>query len=167
MKVIFLDIDGVLNNDHTQENIEGFLFVGAEQLQLLKKLVDQTGAKLVLSSTWRRGWYCKDHVQEPDAMDRQDIRLFDAFCAKLKEVGLELLGYTDDFGLRGNEIDDWLTQWDGEPIESFVVLDDMDEREISPHDDRLVQTFFVDGLQERHVQQAIELLNQPYSKKGG
>lgn len=158
MKVIFLDVDGVLNHDHTKETIEGFPFVSDEQLQLLKELVDCTGAKLVLSSTWRRGWYCKDYISEPDASDRQDIRLFEALCKKLNEYGLDLLDYTDDFGPRGKEIKDWLTKWSGEAIESFIILDDMDELEMAPYGDRLVQTSFCEGLQETHIQKAIKLL---------
>ena len=165
MKVIFLDVDGVLNHDHTKETIEGFSFVSDEQLLLLKKLVDNTGAKLVLSSTWRRGWYCKEYISEPDASDRQDIRLFDALCGKLHEVGLELLDYTDDFGLRGTEIEAWIQNWSGEPIESFVILDDMDDLEMAPYEDHLVQTCFSDGLQESHVQKATNLLNSPTAKE--
>jgi HAD domain in Swiss Army Knife RNA repair proteins len=53
MKVIFLDIDGVLNCDKTP-NPRGFPYiVDKKLLARFKKLLQRTGAKVVLSSTWR------------------------------------------------------------------------------------------------------------------
>ena len=114
----------------------------------------------MLSSTWRRGWECKEHVAEPTPSDLQDIRLFDALVDKLKEYNIELMSYTEDFGLRGEEIDKWLSEWQGEPIESFIILDDMGGAEMRPHSLYLVQTGFREGLQPKHVQKAIKLLNE-------
>ena len=159
MKVIFLDIDGILNNDFTRETCEGFTFVEDGKVLLLKELIDQTGAKVVLSSTWRRGWECKERVKEPTPSDWIDIRLFDALDEKLREHGVELLSYTEDFGQRGEEIDLWLRQWTGEPIESFVILDDMGGAEMRPHSRYLVQTGFREGLLPKHVRKAVEMLN--------
>jgi len=53
MKVIFLDIDGVLNCNKTP-NPRGFPYiVDKKLLARFKKLLQRTGAKVVLSSTWR------------------------------------------------------------------------------------------------------------------
>jgi hypothetical protein len=53
MKVIFLDIDGVLNCDKTP-NPRGFPYiVDKKLLARFEKLLQRTGAKVVLSSTWR------------------------------------------------------------------------------------------------------------------
>jgi len=53
MKVIFLDIDGVLNCTKTP-NPRSFPYVVDEQLLLrLQKMLARTGAEVVLSSTWR------------------------------------------------------------------------------------------------------------------
>lgn len=159
MKVIFLDIDGVLNNDRTKERFEGYVFVSDDKVLLLKEIIDQTGAKIVLSSTWRRGWECKERVAEPSSSDLQDIRLFDALVNKLKEYDIELLSYTEDFGRRGEEITLWLKNWTGEPVESYAILDDMEGAEMRPHTSYLVQTGFWGGLMPKHVQKAIKLLN--------
>lgn len=59
MKVIFLDIDGVLNSDaymkkqldNSSEGIKSE--IDPATLILLKKAVDTTGAKIILSSSWR------------------------------------------------------------------------------------------------------------------
>jgi hypothetical protein len=53
MKVIFLDIDGVLNSNNTP-NPRNFPYVVDKQLLArLKKLLNRTGAKVVLTSSWR------------------------------------------------------------------------------------------------------------------
>ena len=49
MKVIFLDIDGVLNTNSDRE-------ISNDKLKLLSELVSKTGADVVLSSSWRYGW---------------------------------------------------------------------------------------------------------------
>ena len=56
MKIIFLDVDGVLNCATTKERVRDLLFVEDRKIQLLKELVDETGATIILSSTWRFGF---------------------------------------------------------------------------------------------------------------
>jgi hypothetical protein len=82
MKVIFLDIDGVLNTTSTTEMFEEYTFVEDEKVQLLKQLVTRTGAKIVLSSSWRYGWWVKRKVN-PTPSDLSSIRLFEALEKKL------------------------------------------------------------------------------------
>jgi hypothetical protein len=53
MKVIFLDIDGVLNCKKTPNPRKFPYVVDRKLLRRLKRLLDRTGAKAVLSSTWR------------------------------------------------------------------------------------------------------------------
>jgi hypothetical protein len=53
MKVIFLDIDGVLNCEKTRNPRKFPYVVDNKLLTRLEKLLDRTGAKVVLSSTWR------------------------------------------------------------------------------------------------------------------
>ena len=53
MKVIFLDIDGVLNCDHTANPRKFPYVVDKRLLARFKKLLSRTGAKVVLSSSWR------------------------------------------------------------------------------------------------------------------
>lgn len=50
-KIIFLDIDGVLNN--AKSDISDLFVIETDLLQILKKIVDSTDASIVLSSTWR------------------------------------------------------------------------------------------------------------------
>lgn len=59
MKAIFLDIDGVLNSDEYFDKISNLDIQGIEKeidiekVKLLKEAINETGAKIVLSSSWR------------------------------------------------------------------------------------------------------------------
>lgn len=50
MKVVFLDVDGVLNHDISMEH---GVQLDARNVSLIDDLCKETGAKLVISSTWR------------------------------------------------------------------------------------------------------------------
>ena len=71
MKVIFLDIDGVLNYmDFWYKRRLEFEKTGKfgpsfdeEKIKILSEIVSETGAKIVLSSTWRGG-FVKDKVKD-------------------------------------------------------------------------------------------------------
>ena len=54
MRVIFLDIDGVLNHDTSMELTKDYWTKPETYLiERLKKIIDATDAKIVLSSDWR------------------------------------------------------------------------------------------------------------------
>lgn len=54
MKVLFLDIDGVLNRDGTRERIGGYVGLDKKLVdKLLGWLASHPEVQLVLSSTWR------------------------------------------------------------------------------------------------------------------
>lgn len=151
-KVIFLDVDGVLNDDKTPTRTrKGCIFVDESKIFLLKRIVDETGAKIVLSSTWR--------------YDRDDSRYNGDFLDLQKSIraaGLDFYSYTpvDVLGIRrGMEIRAWLGVHT--EVKKYVILDDelfdYKERRLL---DRLVKTDFADGgLKEDHVKDAIGLLN--------
>ena len=90
MKVIFLDIDGVLNCIYTKEEIYSFTFVSPQKIELLKQLVERTGAAVVLSSTWRHGWADMD----AGINDSTDAKCYVALKKELENYGISLLDYT-------------------------------------------------------------------------
>ena len=153
MKVIFCDVDGVLNEDTTPARTKSrVIFIDEEKLLHLKRIVDATGAEIVLSSTWR---YDRD-----DARYNGDfLELQEAF----RKVGLELYSYTpvDAIGIRrGMEIRAWLGMHP--EVERYIILDDelfdFEERGLLP---RLVKTEFGDGgLTEELAQEAIAMLTK-------
>ena len=68
MKVIFLDIDGVLNTEDTfRKMIDGFLDIEIDEFRVeyLKKIVDATDAKIVLSSSWKIFFVKKNNMIVP------------------------------------------------------------------------------------------------------
>lgn len=152
MKIIFTDIDGVLNEDTTPTRTKSrVIFIDEEKLLRLKRIVDATGAKIVLSSTWR-------YDREDPKYNGDFLELREAF----HNVGLDFYDFTpvDAIGVRrGMEIRAWLGLHRGE-VDRFIILDDelfdFEERGLLP---RLVKTEFGDGgLTEAHVQEAIDLL---------
>lgn len=154
MKIIFLDIDGVLNSRqwmeefHAQHPTEHRFMqerFDEKAVARLQRLVEATDAKIVISSTWRllhslsdiRG-LLNQHGFKGDVIDKTP-RIPD--------------------GVRGGEIETWLSQRNSflGDVDSFVILDDDDDME--PLMDKLVQTNFEFGLQDEHVEKAIEMLN--------
>ena len=151
MKVIFLDVDGVLNNQHTRTRTgEGWCFVDDFLVARVRKIVDATGAVIVLSSTWRDEWNIEDEsLNGPD---------FNELRAKFNEFGMDFFSRTGAWKMRGRgwEIMDWLERH--EAIESFVILDDWND--MGPVRDHLILTNPSLGLTEEDVQEAIKILLQ-------
>lgn len=160
-KIIFLDIDGVLNSmDYFEQtkNCKGYTgTINPEKVKLLKKIVDRTGAEIVLSSTWRDLAKRKDEPEHPMYTYLTDI---------LQEYGLKIIEHTPYIDMnRPKEIKAWLDSQPDTDIK-FVSLDDdfpqqkYDEVGIG---DCLVRTIFFKkdgGLQHEHVEKAIAILNQ-------
>ena len=160
IKIIFLDIDGVLNYAHCPYKLpDGWYFVDEKKIKLLKEIINATDAKIVLSSTWRVGWFDLEHN-----MHTTDAENFIRLRDKLREFNIEFLSRTPVTGrTRGKEITQWIQNWNGEVIESFVILDDLPETELTPYAENLVQTSFSRGLLRRHVNKAIRILNKKYN----
>jgi len=151
MKVIALDIDGVLTTLGTK-----WKTFDPDCVKALKRLLDVTGAKIVLSSCWRHGFidWRKDGgkiVSQKDAM----LVMKELFT----ECGLPADALIDKtpFCLsehRGHEITLWLNKHSD--VESFVILDD--DSDIDPHGHRHVQTDSEKGMNEADADKAILIL---------
>lgn len=157
MKIIFLDIDGVLNSRiyDRKRNWKEQTELDETRLPLLKDIVDETGAKIVLSSTWKEHW-----DKDPEKCDKDGIYIVKTFA----KFGLEIYDKTPDLGRnfdRPDEIITWLNATQ-EAIESFVIIDDY-RYAWGSLSNRFVKTnyYYGLGLEEEHVQKAIKILNQP------
>lgn len=113
--------DGVLNNDDTTVRTKnGFTFVDDFLLKRLKKIVEATDAKIILSSDWRFDRF------SDNPSDYNELK------AALEANGTPILAHTGDYMLkRGSEIIKWLENWHGDPINNFVILDDMPATEFN------------------------------------
>ena len=130
-RVLFLDIDGVLNsnfwNDSHQKEISDGTLVDEEKIKILAPLVKKTNAKIILHSGWRI-WF--DSELKPLRTEAQ--RLLEL----LAKEGLTIDGVTPDltteeirktkkFSLvKADEILAWLKSHDD--ITGWVVIDDLD-----------------------------------------
>lgn len=149
-KVIFLDIDGVLNDEETNATTpSGHVGIRDKKVKLLKKIVEATDAKVVISSDWR---LC-DHAIDKD---------YKYLRNKLKYVGnIEIYGTTPNINWqhRGAEIRRWLQ--DNPTVKDYVILDDIEFNDFYPKDfyKHVVITDFYYGLTEEDVDEAIHILN--------
>lgn len=145
MRVLFLDLDGVVNSHdwfrrRVKERPTGSYFerqIDPQAIALLNEITKATGTKVVISSTWR-----KNHTL-------QELR------AGLGNRGFrgEIIGMTCELasGVRGREIQAWLDEyknWGGyrplDVVERFAIVDDDSDMEhLLPH---LIQTKFELGL---------------------
>lgn len=194
MKIIFLDIDGVLNGYNFWNQL-GWLIVSKINNDKLKgwyrditepfgihtpkfkrfvKIVKKTGAKVVISSSWRRRL-----TQTPyEEMDKHELK-FHNLCRKYN-IGIYDITPYSKIGRRDEEIITWLSRFETDRLLSgrkdkdykFVILDDERYDLECFADKELVQTSSVKkgqmikghwqettGLRNKHVRKAIKILN--------
>jgi hypothetical protein len=150
MRVVFLDIDGVLNSSKLwerpyNESESPLHMLDEENVARLAKICKTAEAHIVISSSWRL------------AYGLADIRGY------LKAKGLtpeiehsNVLDKTPYLATRrrSDEIEAWLKGTLNRP-ESFVILDDDETADV---EGRLVKTVFSEGgLLDEHVAKALEM----------
>ena len=154
MNVIFLDIDGVLNSwqyDHLYRSVNDGN-VDETRLPLLKHLVEQTNAKIILSSSWRKHWNKDASLCDPVGLELEN--LFSQYQLSIFDKTPELPNND-----REEEIMMWLNQ--NQSVTHFVVIDDM-RFGWSDLQEHLVNTNYRigRGLEESHIHEAIRILNE-------
>ena len=176
MKVLFLDIDGVLNSENwfayriycVKNNMVNILmnFVDTDDRNIkhkltmlddraianLNRIIEETGCKVVLSSSWRSSI-------ESENIFTQNLLKLKGFKYEFYDVTPRL--WFSDFSIRrGEEIKFWLDkESEKHEIESFVILDD--DSDMLP--EQMSNFIHVDGqvgLTDRDVLTAIEILNK-------
>lgn len=138
MKVLFLDIDGVVNK---KENFNpahnpGPFPIDAYCAFLVGRIELHTGCQVVLSSSWRY------HPEAVQIVSERVVRLLDTTPTHIES------------GFRGDEIQAWLSKHP--EVDNYAILDD--ESDFHP-EQHLFRTTFEDGLTEEIAEQVIEYLN--------
>lgn len=155
MKVIFLDVDGVLNHE---DSLEHNIQLDPAKVLMIHQLAKETKAKVVLSSTWRIGdkrfealklalWWLGFNAHNYRDIDRT---IFEGY------------GNTDRHGTRGYEIQKYLDTH-GE-ITHYVIIDD-DADMLDSQQDHFVQTNAVNGLTRFDFFRARRILNEVSMEK--
>jgi hypothetical protein len=172
--VIFLDIDGVLNslrsatawdNVEVPTNTKNYnaevtkTTIDPVSVQLVNKLVEDSGAKIVVSSSHRLMFMKKYGYGEIPVLDLIGLRDY------LHHIGLvaEIIDATVDYYfnrrdqgcVRGDEIKMWLDAH--KDVENYVILDDDADmlHDQLPH---FVHTSTIDGFRFEHYCKAREIL---------
>lgn len=160
-KYIFLDIDGVLNSEHTFGN-KISESISDQYLENLRTIVEETDAKLVLSSSWRV--YFGENINDP----RNSLAI--NLVKSLAKHNLKLYSSTpfikgEFSNERGLEIKTCIEQ---HKITDYVIIDDEEFSDFKTHLDmsRFIQTNFGDetttieneGLNKKIAEKAIEIL---------
>lgn len=159
-KVIFLDVDGVLNHRETRDRSpSGYRGVDSVNIQNLQTLVKATDAAIVLSSDWRYGWNINGSREgriptlSPDA---------EYLNQRLEEFGLKISDKTMESGCydyRGYEITEYLHHHPD--VTRWVILDDIlfDDFVYYGLTNAMVHTSDSVGLTAQDVKRAIKKLN--------
>ena len=155
-RYIFLDIDGVLNNIHTDSvTPKGYTGISGKLVQRLAGIVKGTGAKVVLTSDWKYGWKRNPSLCEEDAaylnerLSKYRVHIYDrTYDEKIFDEF-----YTD----RGVGIYRFMEK--NADCENYVILDD---HIFADYDEQLrkhlVLTDPEKGLTEEDAQKACDIL---------
>lgn len=160
VKLVVLDFDGVLNSKQfwVRRLVRNPFWKLAERAQKdldpeaighLNRVIRETGAKVVVSSTWRKGRTVEELQQ---ILDRN------GFVGEVVGKTPSLCWADDGRRLwRGDEIQAWLDQHP--EVDSFAIVDDDSDMSHLMH--RLVLTRWNKGLKTGHADLLIRLLNDP------
>jgi DNA-binding LacI/PurR family transcriptional regulator len=148
IKVLFLDIDGVLVNRWSLMQASGCQAPFAPAcLTALNRILRETTAQIVVTSVWRT---------EFSELRRSSLQ----HLLTVKGVAGTVLDSTPV--LRGqarvDEISQWLDEYERYPIKSFVILDD--EGGMGSLSAHLVQTRHEIGLTEYDADRAVNILGE-------
>lgn len=168
MQIIFLDIDGVLNNEEScQKRNEYYekhkLFtsnIDEKTIKRLSEIVKNTGAKVVLSSSRRFDW--------KDGTDNIKLKNSKQLQQLFNKYDIEVIGITPNISKlnpchreynswRETEIKLYLNQHP--EIDNFCIIDD-ENFDLLTLKDNLIKTNGQYGLQDEHIEEAIKLLKK-------
>ena len=177
MKVLFLDIDGVLNSENwfayriycVKNNMVNILmnFVDTDDRNIkhkltmlddraianLNRIIEETGCKVVLSSSWRSSI-------ESENIFTQNLLKLKGFKYEFYDV-TPRLWFSDFSTRRGEEIQLWMDKESKKnEIESFVILDDDDSDMLPEQMNNFIHVDGHVGLTDKDVFTAIEILNK-------
>jgi hypothetical protein len=138
-RVIFLDIDGVLNRIGTND---GNNYFDPDCVDQLRRIVKETGAKVVLSTSWREFADWKNML----------IQFFHAI--RIEVIDCTAVKENEN---RTEEIKEWIRN-NQDKVKNYVVLDDNDMTKDFP--DHMVRTCAEGriGLDHEWAEEAIRVL---------
>lgn len=159
MKLIFLDFDGVISNEESRYALNG------KKMELVKQICDATGAKIVISSSWR--FMDVEHTLqsiEESGRDNDPFILADYVIDITPRFHFK---YKDEYVTihRGEEIQHiiYKYRWNYEKLgvdklTNYLILDD-DTDMLLWQAEHFVKTDPYEGITEDDVKKSIDILN--------
>lgn len=146
-RVLFLDIDGVLNSRECWGRLRGSRHkIDREKVAILNEVVAKTECRVTVSSTWRMDVRCRSILRDYGFRGRFSRDWRTDWQRRYHEPNL----------VRGDEIADWLSR---NPVESYAIIDD-DSDMLPEQMPRFVQTTVEMGLQPEHAERLVALLKE-------
>ena len=143
MKVIFVDVDGVLNSDDFIDSVKGKQDIDIKTVLLLKRAIEETGAKIVMDTSFR---YTQSFLKVQEMLLQNGI-MFDKTPFIDNERGKEIKQYLSEHRNIEDYIlldDDVFSDFDDELLSHLIKMDDTNTRGIGK------------GLQEKDVEEIIK-----------
>lgn len=150
MKIIFLDIDGVLNHEEWYDKVVTSKVNPINQdldpssIGKINRIISLTDAKIVLSSSWRVDSNCATMLYKSGLFK-------DSIIDKTPYI------HHDENHMRGFEIQKWLDET-GYKIFSYVIIDD-DKDMLDSQMSNFIQTSRWTGITDEDVDKCIKILN--------
>jgi hypothetical protein len=146
MKVLFLDVDGVINSVRSATAFGGFPWtINPEDIKifdnvaisLIRKICEETNTKIVLSSTWRKtvGWEALRDALNLDIIDATPFTFSDR--------------------MRGVEINEWLEKHP--EVTKYVIVDD-DTDMLEAQKKNFVRVDNLEGLSYKNYKQILTII---------
>jgi hypothetical protein len=146
MKVLFLDVDGVINSVRSATAFGGFPWkVDSKEIKLfdnvaislIRKICKETNTKIVLSSTWRKtvGWKALRDALKLDIIDATP--------------------FTFSERMRGVEINEWLEKHP--EVTKYVIVDD-DTDMLEAQKKNFVRVDSLEGLSYKNYKQILSII---------
>ena len=148
IKILFLDIDGVCNHQKTRERQGNTKFIGINPVMAdrVRRIIAETGCKVVLSSSWRL-------FPDSKKWAAQEV------CEFIDETPDLQRGAVWGMTYRGFEIKAWLDEHPG--VRQYAILDDSDD---FLWGQPLFRTTWADGLTDEIADAVIEHLNKEFKR---
>ena len=142
MKVIFVDVDGVLNSDDFIDSVKGKQDIDIKTVLLLKRAIEETGAKIVMDTSFR---YTQSFLKVQEMLLQNGI-MFDKTPFIDNERGKEIKQYLsahrniEDYILLDDVV---FSDFDDELLSHLIKMDDTNTRGIGK------------GLQKKDIEEII------------
>lgn len=147
MKVLFLDIDGVINKFKFYKNGGLDCTLDKDCIRRLSNVVEKTGCVIVISSTWKYS----NHLM--DTLEEELFPFLPKGCVAGCTPNDPLRPYREE------EIQKYLQQHP--EIENYVIVDDYDfELKSFLGKGHIVITDALEGLTEEDMNECIKILNK-------